>query len=118
MKHLIKITGMNLMFVALFSIAAIGVNAQSSLVVSKGVQQVANKKTFEAEKQKKSNVNVKSVEASPIVVSKGVHSIGKSANEISMKGNMESKYPYWTVSKGVVAHHNETAKRPDYITKK
>ena len=118
MKHLLKITGMNLMFVALFSFAAIGVNAQSSLVVSKGVQHVANKKMFEAEMQKKSNVNVTSVDASPIVVSKGVHNIGTPAEEATVKGNMTSNYPYWTVSKGVVAQHTNVANRPDYITKK
>lgn len=117
MKNLSGIFNMKVVLVALFSLVAVGVNAQSSLVVSKGVQHVANKKKFEAEKQSNATVNVATVEAPQMVVSKGVHNIG--VEQTPTDGNMVSKgFPYWTVSKGVVAQHNDEAKNPDYITRK
>jgi hypothetical protein len=77
---------------------AIIANAQSSLTVSKGVQHVANKKAFEDEKARKSQLQANSVEFPAIVVSKGV----AGSSETATVGNMESTgYPAVAVSKGV-----------------
>jgi hypothetical protein len=85
---------------SLILLGSIMVNAQ---VVSKGVQQYANKKSIEAEKARKSELQVQSVQFPAIVVSKGV----ARSNEQVADGNMASNYPTWAVSKGV-AQKNTT----------
>lgn len=85
--------------------AAIGVNAQSG-VVSKDVQRVANKKAFENEDLKKSNIQAQSVPFPAIVVSKGV----AGSTDAQSQGNITSKgYPTWAISKGV-ARQNQLRK--------
>lgn len=87
----------------MFLMGVIFVNAQSkndpSWMVSKDVQKVANKKNFEAESKRGSQVQANSI-SQLWVVSKGVNSTKSS--EAVAKGNVASKgIPAWTISKGV-----------------
>jgi F0F1-type ATP synthase membrane subunit c/vacuolar-type H+-ATPase subunit K len=86
--------------IALFMVGAFVANAQTqSLTVSKGVQHVANKKSFEDENARKSQLQANSVEFPAIVVSKGV---AASSESESVAGNIQSKgIPAVAVSKGV-----------------
>ncbi len=87
--------------------ATIAVNAQSvnsPLVVSKGVQQVANKKSFESDDLKKSNIQAYSQPFPATVISKGV----VRSTDIESQGNIVSKgYPTWAISKGVARKNQE-----------
>jgi len=87
----------------LFLMGAILVNAQSnndtSWTVSKDVQKVANKKEFEKEAKRGSQLQAKST-SQQWVVSKGVNRSTESNTD--NKGNVDSKgIPAWTISKGV-----------------
>ena len=87
---------------------AILANAQNSLTVSKGVQHVANKKAFEDEAARKSQLQANSVEFPAIVVSKGV----SGSSETSSVGNIESTgYPAVAVSKGVARQSLEKSQK-------
>lgn len=81
----------------ILSLILLGTSMANAQVVSKGVQQYANKKSIEAEQARRSELQVNSVEFPTIVVSKGV----ASSTEQIGKGNMTSNYPTWAVSKGV-----------------
>jgi hypothetical protein len=97
-------------FIGLFLTGAILANAQSGTdwMVSKGVQHVANKKTFEAEKLRNSHVEAKTVAFPSIVVSKGV----ARTDETVAEGNIKSKgYPTWAISKGVARKNQEMDRR-------
>lgn len=90
----------------LFLVGAVVVNAQSnnSLVVSKGVQQYANKKAFEDESAKSSHIQAKTVAFPAIVLSKGI----TRPESVQAQGNIESKgYPTWAISKGVARQNQE-----------
>ena len=79
-------------------------NGNNSLVVSKGVQQVANKKKFADENKENTNIQVKTVAMPAMVVSKGVAQTSQEPAE----GNIESKgYPTWAISKGVARKNQE-----------
>jgi hypothetical protein len=110
----IQIKGISLLTV--LALTAILVNAQNGnhpIVVSKGVQLVANKKAFEDENARKSNIQARSVAFPAIVVSKGV----AQSNEQVASGNIESRgYPTWAISKGV-ARKNQELSRPNTETK-
>jgi len=97
-SKLAKRTGL----IGLFLLGAILVNAQSttnSWMVSKGVQQVANKKNFEQEAKRGSQLEAKSL-SQLWAISKGVNSSFES--ETFAKGNLPSTgVPSWTISKGV-----------------
>ena len=94
--------------ITLFVLGAFIVNAQNSLTVSKGVQHVANKKAFEDEKARKSQLQANSVEFPAIVVSKGV----ASTSENQSAGNIESTgYPAVAVSKGVARQSLEKSQK-------
>lgn len=96
-------------FIGLFLTGAILANAQSGTdwMVSKGVQHVANKKTFEAEKLRNTRVEAKTVAFPSIVVSKGIRRTDETA-----QGNIESKgYPTWAISKGVARKNQEMDRR-------
>src|SRR5688572_16446391 len=83
-------------------------NGHNTLVVSKGVQHVANKKAFEDENARKSNIQAKSVAIPAIVLSKGVT---QSKDQVA-EGNIVSKgYPTWAISKGVAKHSQEKIQR-------
>jgi hypothetical protein len=105
----IQIKGISLLTVLLLT--AILVNAQNGnhpIVVSKGVQLIANKKVFDDENARKSNIQAKSVEFPAIVVSKGV---AQSSEQVA-EGNVESKgYPTWAISKGVARKNQEMDRR-------
>jgi hypothetical protein len=92
---------------SLFLLSSVLVQAQNgntSLVVSKGVQQVSNKKAFEEEKKAKPSIEAKSVEFPVIVMSKGV----AQTNGLRAEGNVASKgYPAWAISKGVARQNME-----------
>lgn len=78
-------------------------NAQSSLPVSKGVQQYANKNAFNEEGQK-SHIQAKSVEFPAVVISKGIFR----PTDVVVAGNIESRgYPTWAISKGVARQNEE-----------
>ncbi|HOX84066.1 MAG TPA: hypothetical protein PLJ60_16965 [Chryseolinea sp.] len=85
----------------LFLIGTILVNAQSdpSWTVSKGVQKVANKKSFE--KEAKSGSQLQAASMSQLwAISKGVNHSNET--EVNSKGNLPSTgVPSWTISKGV-----------------
>jgi hypothetical protein len=89
----------------LFLMGAILVNAQSSSsndpswTISKGVQKVANKKNFENEAKRNSQLQTKSTNQQ-WVVSKGVNR--QSETESLQQGNVPSTgIPTWTISKAV-----------------
>ncbi len=93
----------------LFLMGAILVNAQSkndpSWIVSKDVQKVANKKNFEDEAKRGSQLQAKSI-SQLWVISKGVNR--PSGAETITKGNVVSKgIPDWTISKGVHRKRNK-----------
>lgn len=99
----------------LFSILANAQNGNTSLTVSKGVQQVANKKAFANEITRKSHIQANSVEFPAIVVSKGIFR----PVSVPMDGNIASKgYPAWAISKGVarknVEYQQKTEKFEEY----
>jgi hypothetical protein len=76
----------------------------NTLVVSKGVQHVANKKAFEDENARKSNIQARSVAFPAIVLSKGV----VQSNDQPTEGNIVSNgYPTWTISKDVAKQSHE-----------
>lgn len=99
-KQIIKGIGL----VCLLMTAAIFVNAQSgnsSLVVSKDVQRVANKKAFE---NNESNIQARSLAFPAIVISKGI----ARAPQAQTQGNVVSKgYPTWAISKGVARQNQQ-----------
>jgi galactitol-specific phosphotransferase system IIB component len=103
MKNLL--TGITL--VGLMAMASIAVNAQSvnsSLIVSKDVQRVANKKAFENKNLTSSNIQALSQPFPAIVISKGIVRSAASAPQ----GNIVSKgYPTWAISKGVARKNQE-----------
>jgi hypothetical protein len=105
----IQIKEISLLTVLLLT--AILVNAQNGnhpLVVSKGVQLIANKKAFDDQNARKSSIQAKSVAFPAIVVSKGV----AQSNEQVADGNVESKgYPTWAISKGVARKNQEMDRR-------
>ena len=111
-----KLLGLGIM--SIFMLSAILVSAQSgntSLVVSKGVQHVANKKAFADENVNKSHIQAKTVAIPAIVLSKGIAQTGDQATV----GNIESKgYPTWAISKGVarqrVEHHEQNFESQEY----
>jgi hypothetical protein len=108
MKKGIRILGMS----GLLLVGAIFANAQSSnaLVVSKGVQQYANKKAFENEKQNNSHIQAKSVPFPAIVLSKGI----ARPEAVEVQGNIESKgYPTWAISKGVARQNQEIQRKSE-----
>lgn len=104
MKNTARIVIKRAGFLGLFLIATILVNAQSikndpSWMVSKDVQKIANKKNFENEVKRGSQLQANSI-SQLWVNSKGVHRAGRT--EEGTKGNMTSKgIPAWTISKGV-----------------
>ena len=105
MEKGIKVFGLMTMLVLGGAILA---NAQNSLTVSKGVQHVANKKAFEDEKARKSQLQANSVEFPAIVVSKGV----AGSSETPSLGNIESTgYPAVAVSKGVARQSLEKSQK-------
>ncbi len=81
-------------------------NAQAkntSLPVSKGVQQYANKSAFN-EEAKKSHIQAKSVDFPAVVISKGI----VRPTDVLVAGNIESKgYPTWAISKGVARENQK-----------
>lgn len=91
--------------------ASITVNAQSvnsSLVVSKDVQRVANKKAFENKDLTNSNIQAMSQPFPAIVISKGIVRPAESEQQ----GNIVSKgYPTWAISKGVARQNQERTHR-------
>jgi hypothetical protein len=100
-----KLLGFAIMSIFLLSSTLVSAqNGNNSLVVSKGVQDVANKKAFEDENSKKSHIQAKSVEFPAIVISKGiVQPTGQPA-----EGNITSEgYPTWAISKGTARHNME-----------
>lgn len=100
-----KLLGVAIMSTFLLSsILVSGQNGNNSLVVSKGVQHVANKKAFEDENSKKPHIQAKSVEFPAIAISKGiVQPTGQLA-----EGNIASEgYPTWAISKGAARHNME-----------
>lgn len=108
MKKGIRIFGM----AGLLLVGAIFTNAQSnnSPIVSKGVQQYANKKAFENEKQNNSHIQAKSVAFPTIVLSKGI----TRPAAIEVQGNIESKgYPTWAISKGVARQNQEFQRKSE-----
>lgn len=103
MKNLIKsIAVVGFLFGASTALNAQSVN--SPLVVSKGVQQVANKKAFEDNDLKKSNILAYSQPFPATVISKGIfRSTGTES-----QGNIVSKgYPTWAISKGIARQNQE-----------
>lgn len=73
--------------------------AQESLIVSKGIQKVANKKAFNDEEVMKSHITATTV-SQDWVVSKGVNNVGKS--ETAAVDNIRStRNNDWAISKGV-----------------
>ncbi len=103
MKTGIKAIGLMSIFI-LTTVLVYAQNGNTSLIVSKGVQHVANKKAFEDENASKSHIQAKSVEFPAIVFSKGI----AQANAELAEGNIESKgYPTWTISKGVARKNME-----------
>ncbi len=94
---------------ALFLMGTILVNAQSSKndpswIVSKDVQKVSNKKNFENEAKRGSQLQTTST-SQAWVISKGVNRQGKT--EAGTKGNIRSTgIPAWTISKGVHQKRN------------
>jgi hypothetical protein len=93
--------------VGLMAIASIAVNAQSlnsSIIVSKDVQRVANKKAFDNKNLTSSNIHALSQPFPAIVISKGI--VRSAAN--APQGNIVSKgYPTWAISKGVARKNQE-----------
>ena len=102
MKNAVK----GISFMCLLLIGTFVANAQAkntSLPVSKGVQQYANKSAF-SEEAKKSHIQAKTVDFPAVVISKG---ITPSTNAV-VAGNMESKgYPTWAISKGVAQENQK-----------
>ena len=96
---------------SIFLLASVVVNAQTgntSLVVSKGVQHVANKKAFADEDAKRFHIQARSVEFPAIVVSKGI----ATSNVLPSEGNITSAgYPSWAISKGVARKNMEQIQR-------
>src|SRR5688572_24752794 len=83
-------------------------NGHNALVVSKGVQHVANKKAFEDENARKSSIRANSVAFPAIVLSKGV----VQSTDQPAEGNVVSKgYPTWAISKGVAQQSQEQIQR-------
>jgi hypothetical protein len=101
-----KLFGLGIM--SIFLLSSMVVSAQignTSLIVSKGVQHVANKKAFADENVTKSHIHAKSVAFPAIVISKGI--AHQSSDQASV-GNIESKgYPTWAISKGVARRSME-----------
>lgn len=103
---------------SIFLLSSILVSAQNgntSLMVSKGVQHVANKKAFEDKNANKSHIQAKSLDLPAIVISKGV----AQPTGLYAEGNVASKgYPTWTISKGAarknMEHHQEKADSNEY----
>ena len=103
MKKALKGIGL-LSILILTSVLVKAQNGPNTLVVSKGVQHVANKKAFEDENARKSNIEAQSVAFPAIVLSKGV----VQSNEQPTEGNIVSKgYPTWAISKGVAKQSQE-----------
>jgi hypothetical protein len=97
-----------MMCLAVFAMAmSIGLKAQSvtsPLVVSKGVQQIANKNSLDNEEFKRSNIQVFSRAFPAPVVSKGI----VRSTDTGSQGNIVSKgYPTWAISKGVARQNQE-----------
>ena len=96
--------------IGLLLTGAIFANAQSGTdwMVSKGVQRVANKKTFEAERSRNAHIEAKTIAFPSIVVSKVI----ARTDETPALGNVESKgYPTWAISKGVARKNQEMDRR-------
>ena len=93
--------------VGIMAMASITVNAQavnSSRIVSKDVQRVANKKAFENKNLTSSNIQALSQPFPAIVISKGIVRSPASPPQ----GNIVSKgYPTWAISKGVARKNQE-----------
>jgi hypothetical protein len=104
-----QLKGIGLM--CLLVMAAMVVNAQSgnsSFVVSKDVQRVANKKAFDNEDLRKSNITAQSTPYPAIVISKGI----VRSNETEAQANIASKgYPTWAISKGVARQNQERIRK-------
>lgn len=103
-----QVIGITLM--SMFLMGAVFANAQSgssAWVVSKDVQRIANKKSFEDENSRRSHIQARTVSFPAIVISKG---IARPADDYTM-GNIISKgYPTWTISKGVARKNQESIK--------
>jgi hypothetical protein len=103
-----QVIGITLM--SMFLMSAVFANAQSSSsawVVSKDVQRIANKKSFEDENARRSHIQASTVSLPAIVISKG---IARPADDYT-KGNIISKgYPTWAISKGVARKNQESIK--------
>jgi len=106
--------------IGLFLIGAILVNAQStkndpSWTVSKGVQKVANKKNFENEAKRNSQLQATSTDQQWIVA-KGVNRA--SSKEYSTQGNLYSNgIPMWAISKEVNRAGIESSSQGNVATK-
>jgi hypothetical protein len=102
MKNTVK----GISFMCLLLVGTFVANAQTkntSLPVSKGVQQYANKSAF-TEEGKKSHIEAKSIDFPAVVISKGIVRPG----DVVVAGNIESKgYPTWAISKGVARQNEE-----------
>jgi hypothetical protein len=100
-----QVIGITLM--SMFLMGAVFANAQSgsSLVVSKDVQRVANKKAFENRDIERSHIQASTVSFPAIVISKGI----VRPSEVYAKGNIVSKgYPTWAISKGIARKNQES----------
>ena len=90
---------------SMFMSAAVKAQSVTSpLIVSKGVQQVANKNSLQNEDFKRSNVQAFSQPFPARVISKGI----VRSTETGSQGNIVSKgYPTWAISKGVARQNQE-----------
>ena len=88
----------------LMSVAVKAQSVTSPLIVSKGVQQIANKNSFQNEDLKRSNVQAFSQPFPAPVISKGI----VRSTDPGSQGNVVSKgYPTWAISKGVARQNQE-----------
>lgn len=101
MKKIICIT----LFASIaMSVTLMAQSVTSPLIVSKGVQQVANKNSFDNDDFKKSNIQAFSQPFPAPVISKGIIQ----SNDAGSQGNIVSKgYPTWAISKGVARQNHE-----------
>lgn len=113
MKAIMSLINGKIALVALFTLVAFVAQAQTqSMVVSKKVQKVANKKAFVSNDESVTNLTAETRTYSPRIVSKGVHRVNSPAvGEARSTGNVASEgYPMWTISKGV----HRTSKADSY----
>ena len=99
-----KIMCLTLFAAMAMTVSVMAQSVTSPLIVSKGVQQVANKNSFDNDDLRKSNIQAFSQPFPAPVISKGINR----SIDAGSQGNIVSKgYPTWAISKGVARQNQE-----------